>query len=106
MTDNTVSWHGALHLLCATIGFFALIASTFVFSRRFASIGRGAWALYSAASGTIFLIAFLGIIVGRPVALGSGLDAAWSASVLGLWAGVIVGWAWISAICARGAMLR
>lgn len=105
-TANAVSWHGSLHLLCAAIGFSALIAATFVFARRYAGLGHSGWSRYSGATGAIFLVSFLGVIMGRPLAIASGLMAIWTVSVLGLWAGVALAWAWISATAARGATLR
>jgi hypothetical membrane protein len=88
---HTISSHGLLHLMSGAVGFLALIAACFVFARRFAGLGQGGWAAYSVATGIIFFAAFVGIASGpgNPVI------------VVGFWIGVIVAWAWVSAISAR-----
>ncbi|MBV8086848.1 MAG: DUF998 domain-containing protein [Chloroflexi bacterium] len=87
---SAISWHGMLHLLCGAIGFMALIAACFVFGNRFAHEGRGRWAAFSAATGAVFLVGFIGGIAG------SGAGSGWG--VLGLWIAVVSGWAWLSAL--------
>ncbi len=91
VTANTVSTSGLLHFVCGGLGFLALIAACFVFARRLAVAGQRGWAAYSVATGAIFFLAFVGI------ATGSG--QAWS--VIGLWIGVVLGWAWITIISAQ-----
>jgi hypothetical protein len=88
---SAVSWHGLMHLVCGGIGFLSLIASCFVFARRFAGQGENGWAVYSAVTGAVFLAGFVGI------AAGSGRG--WA--ILGLWIGVVVAWAWITAMAVR-----
>lgn len=88
---TTISTSGLLHFVCGAIGFLALIAGCFVLARRFASQEQRGWMAYSIASGVIFFAAFVGI------ATGSGQP--WS--VIGFWIGVIVAWAWISAISVK-----
>jgi len=88
---HTISWHGLLHFVFGGVGFLALIAACFVLARRFASQGQRGWAVYSRATGVIFFAAFVGI------AAGSGQS--WS--VLGFWIGVIVAWAWVSALATK-----
>ena len=88
---HVMSWHGLLHFICGGVGFLALIAACFVFARRFASQRQRGWAVYSLATGVIFLAAFVGI------AMGSGQS--WS--VIGFWIGVVVDWAWISALAVK-----
>jgi hypothetical protein len=82
---HSISWHGLLHIVTAGLGFLALIAACFVFVRRFASRRQRGWAAFSLATGVIFLAAFVG------VATGSGQT--WS--VIGIWIGVVIAWAWI-----------
>jgi hypothetical protein len=82
---HSISWHGLLHFLTASIGFLALIAACFVFARRFAASGQRGWAAYSMATGIFFFLAFVGI------ATGSGQS--WS--VIGFWIGVVAAWAWL-----------
>lgn len=81
-----VSWHGMLHLLAGSVGFFAMVAACFVLASRFARDGRNRWAWYSRASGAVLLAGFAGVATGStsPIA------------VLGLWVGVIAGWAWLA----------
>ena len=88
---HAMSWHGLLHFICGGVGFLALIAACFVFARRFASQRQRGWAVYSLATGVIFFAAFVGI------AMGSGQS--WS--VIGFWIGVVVAWAWISALAVK-----
>jgi hypothetical protein len=88
---HVMSWHGLLHFICGGVGFLALIAACFVFARRFASQRQRGWAVYSLATGVIFFAAFVGI------AMGSGQS--WS--VIGFWIGVVVAWAWISAMAVK-----
>src|SRR5438270_8083592 len=52
---HAVSWHGLLHLASGSIGFLGLIAACMVFARRFASLGKGGWAVYSGATGVLYL---------------------------------------------------
>ena len=51
--------HGALHDLFSLAAFVALAAACFVFGHRFAArAGRG-WAVYSAVTGVVFVVAFV-----------------------------------------------
>lgn len=51
------SMQAALHDFVSLLGFVSLAAACFVFTRRFASTGERGWAVYSACSGVVFLIA-------------------------------------------------
>ncbi len=82
------TWHGFGHLIAGALGFLALVAGCLVFARWFARQGRTGWAVYSVASGVLFLASFAGIASGSQSA----------AVVLGFWAGVIVAWAWLAAV--------
>lgn len=88
---NAVSWHGLMHFVSGGIGFLALIAGCFVFTRRFATLGERGWAAFSAVTGVVFFLGFAGI------ASGSGR----SLTILGFWIAVVLAWAWISALSAR-----
>jgi hypothetical protein len=83
-----ISWHGALHLASASVGFLCLVVACFVLARHFSGLGQRGWASYSRASGIAFLAGFLG------VASGSGSAGV----VLGFWAAVAVAWAWIALV--------
>ena len=82
------SVHGTLHLVCGGAGFLCLIAATFVLAQAFPAT-RAAW--YSRISGIAFLAGFAGIA--------SGSDN--PAVVLGFWAAVIIGWAWLGVLSAQ-----
>jgi hypothetical protein len=88
---HAVSWHGLMHLVSGGIGFLGLIAGCLVFARRFAGRGERAWAAYSAVTGVLFLLSFIGIAAGS----GNG----WT--ILGFWIGVVLAWAWITATSVR-----
>ncbi|MDT0274283.1 DUF998 domain-containing protein [Blastococcus goldschmidtiae] len=79
---------GILHLVSGGVGFACLIAATVVLARRFAAESRHTWAGASVLTGAVVLAGFAGVASGStsPVA------------VLGLWAGVVVGWAWLAAV--------
>jgi hypothetical protein len=83
-----VSLSGVLHLAAGGVGFACLVASAWVLARRFAAEGRRGWARGSAATGVVVLAGFTGVA--------SGSTSSWA--VLGLWTGVVIGWAWIAAV--------
>jgi hypothetical protein len=83
-----VSWHGALHFVAGGLGFGALIAACLVLGHRFAAENRPGWALFSRATGVLFLAGFVGIASGS----GSvGLVVAFTLAV-------VLVCAWISAV--------
>jgi hypothetical protein len=93
---SAISWHGLLHFVCGGIGFLGLIGACLVFSRRFAGLRQPRWAAYSAATGVLFLAAFVGIASGAqqgPATL-TFVNLAFSVAV-------VLGWAWITVIAAR-----
>jgi hypothetical protein len=87
----TISSSGLLHFAAGGIGFFGLIAACLVFARRFAALKQPGWAVYSAATGVIFLAAFFGIASGSR---GAGVSVAFAVAV-------VIAWAWLSVIAAR-----
>jgi hypothetical protein len=88
--DAHLSWHGIGHLVIAGAGFLCLIAACFVLGRRFAALRQRGWAAFSRITGMVFFVGFAAI------AASSGNRA----GVLTLWAGVVVAWAWVSAVSA------
>jgi Protein of unknown function (DUF998) len=60
---EALSWHGGLHFLVGGVAYLALVAACFVFTRRFAALGQRGWARYSAATGGVFLAAWLALFV-------------------------------------------
>jgi hypothetical protein len=87
----SLSWHSLLHLLSAAVGFLSLIAACFVFARRFFALRQRAWGAYSVVTGVIFFAAFAGVASG----------SAQAAIVIGFWIGVVLAFAWISAMAVR-----
>jgi hypothetical membrane protein len=90
-TPDQLSWHGALHFAVAGLAFLSLIAACFVVARRFAALGQRGWASYSVATGVAFLASWVALV-------------AWpdnDAVNLALGVGVVLGWAWVSALSAR-----
>jgi hypothetical protein len=88
---TTWSTHALIHFAIGGVTFVAIIAACFVLARRFAKNGEHGWARYSAVTGAIFLVSFLG------TASGSGLVA----FTLGLWVGIALAWVWLSALSAH-----
>jgi hypothetical protein len=83
---GTVSWHGALHLACASAGFLCLVAAAVILARRLAAAGERGWSRYTLISAVAFLAGFVGIA--------SGGGAAWS--VVTFIAGVLTIFTWMS----------
>lgn len=79
---------GVLHLATGGLGFACLIGATAVLTRRFAREGRRGWAWASVVTGAVVLAGFLGVASGATSA----------PAVLGLWTGVVTGWAWLAAV--------
>jgi hypothetical protein len=83
-----VSWHGAGHLIAASIGFAALIAACFVVARYYARQGRRGMASYSRVTGVLFGAAFAGVATGSSS----------SAIVLPFYAAVLAAFAWLAIV--------
>jgi hypothetical membrane protein len=82
-----MSQSGLLHFVFGGLGFYALIGACFVFARRYRSLRRDGWALYSAVTGVAFLTSF--------VTIASGSTS--SATILSFYAAVVWVWVWHSA---------
>jgi Protein of unknown function (DUF998) len=85
---TTITTIGLLHVVTALVAFSGWIAASFVFARRFAALGQPAWAIFSTATGALFLVAFLG-------------SAAAAVPVVGLVVAIALAWAWLSATSAK-----
>lgn len=85
---GTISAGGLGHMVAGGLGFLAFVAACLVFARRFAHEGRRAWAAGSAATGIVFLGAFMGIA--------SGVQN--PAINLTFTAAVVIAWAWLTAL--------
>jgi hypothetical protein len=80
-----LSLHGTLHIACAGIGFLGLVAACFVMARRLSAGGRVQLAVFSRATGVIFLAGF------SAVASGSS-----SGVVVGaFWLALLIAWTWM-----------
>jgi hypothetical membrane protein len=88
---DSVSWHGALHLVAATVAFLSLIAACLVFARRFVALGQRGRAAYAVATGVFYFAAFAGLM--------SGSGQSWIAVAFSV--AVVLGWAWISVTAAQ-----
>jgi uncharacterized protein DUF998 len=91
-----VSGHGALHLVAASVAFLALIvATTVVLPRRLFATGQRGLAAFAIASGALFLVAWVALIVtaGRIAAVNLAfpvcLGLAWAS--IGVMAAGLVG---------------
>ena len=91
MESSGMSRAGLMHFVCGGIGFYALIASCFVFARRFTRQRRTRWAIYSAFTGVAFFLAF--------AAIASGSTSA--AVMLTFYAAVAWVWIWHAALSAE-----
>ena len=91
---ETMTWHGVLHFIFGQVGFLALIAASFVYARYFAVNGSGRWALFSALTGAIFLLA----IVASVVTAAAGRAAL---GLLALYVAVVLAWIWHAALSYR-----
>ncbi|MEU9828951.1 DUF998 domain-containing protein [Micromonospora chersina] len=56
-----MSWHGALHVVTASTGFVGVIAACLIMTRRFAECARRGWAVWSAATGMLYVGALVGL---------------------------------------------
>ena len=74
--------------MSSLVGFSAWIAATFVFARRFVSLRRPGWAIFSPATGALLLLMFLG---SAPAAV----------PVMGLVIAIALAWVWLSANSAK-----
>ena len=78
---TTMTWHAALHEVSFMAAMVAMIVPAFVFSRRFASLGRRGWAAYCAASG-----------IACPVLVAAGMSTpSWVGVFIACAAGVMFG---------------
>jgi hypothetical membrane protein len=88
---RTISWHGAVHLAAAAVGFLCLVAACLLLGRRFSADGARGAAVASRVIGLAFLAAFVGL-----VASGGAV-----ATTLGFVAAVIAVSTWMSAVAVR-----
>lgn len=86
-----MTWHGPLHFMAGGIGFIGLIGATLVFARRFVGLRQYGWAIFSVATGVLFLAGFANIA--------SGSKEPWIVPVFT--AVVVLSWVWLSAVSAK-----
>jgi hypothetical membrane protein len=87
---TTMSWQGATHFLIGAIAFFSLIAACFVLARRFFGEQRRGWAIYSVATGVLFLAGFLAL----PATGNSPAGSIFFAVT------ILAAWTWLTALAA------
>lgn len=80
---SQLSWHALLHAVAPPLAFLALVVACLVFARRFAGEGSRGWAAYSVGT------AVVAFVLAAP------------ATSVGLFAGVVIGWAWVSSLAWR-----
>ena len=80
---SQLSWHALLHAFAPPVAFLALVIACLIVARRFAAAGERGWAAYSVVT------AIAAFVLAAP------------ATSVGLFAGVIVGWTWVSALAWR-----
>lgn len=85
---SEMSLSGLLHMAAGGIGFVCLVAAMLLLAGRLSGGSRSRWASYSRVSGLVVLAGFTGVASGSTSSL----------AVLGLWTGVVAGWAWLAAI--------
>jgi hypothetical protein len=85
---NAVSWRGLMHFICGAIGFAGLIGACFSFTRTFRRMGEMGWALFSAMTGVVFLVAFAGIASGGGSAM----------TIVAFTVAIVLAWAWITMV--------
>jgi hypothetical protein len=61
---TSITTPGLLHFVVALVGFLSWIIASFVFARRFSSLGQRGWATFSAVTGVLFLVGFGGAATG------------------------------------------
>jgi hypothetical protein len=88
----TLSWHGTLHIVFGSLGFFGLITACLVLAWQFRGLRQLSWAVFSLVTGVLFLAAFAGIATG---------GAASSAGVLAFTGAVILAWTWLALVSAH-----
>jgi len=83
-----MSRSGLLHFVFGGLGFYALIAASFVFARRFKMLKQTPWSVYSLITGLGFLVSFASIASGSTS----------PTIILAFYAAVVWVWAWHSAV--------
>jgi hypothetical membrane protein len=87
----TITQRGLMHFLCGALTFYSLIAASFVFSRRFFTLGDRGWGIASLVVGLVFFLSFS--------SMAAGLVSSWT--MLSLYAAVTAALLWHSAVMRR-----
>jgi hypothetical protein len=82
---------GTLHFAAGGLGFMALVAACLVFARRQFAHGERGQGAFSVLTAVGFLASFMGIASGPPR----------PATVIGLWLGLTLTWAWLAILAWR-----
>jgi len=91
MQTKGISTSGLLHFVFGGIGFYALIAASFVLARKFSALGQTGWVIYCLVTGIGFLVSF--------VAISSGSKS--SAVILAFYTAVFWVWVWHTSLYAK-----
>lgn len=86
------SVHGLLHLVFGGLGFLGLVICCLIRARQFHRDSARGWAVFSLATGVLFLAAFVGIASG---------GSASSLGVLTFTAAVLLAWTWLFLVSSR-----
>lgn len=89
--DGAVSATGLLHMVSGGVGLVCLAAGCLVVARGSLRTGAPGWAAFSTLTAVLYVVALVGISSGEPT----------TPVVLGFTAAVLLGWAWLSALCVR-----
>ncbi|MCI0556265.1 MAG: DUF998 domain-containing protein [Anaerolineae bacterium] len=91
MEGTTISWHGWIHFITASLGFVALIIACFVLARNFAAARQKNWAMWTRVLGVVLIVALVG------VSSGSKGDFVTPAFIIS----ASLGYLWVAALSAK-----
>ena len=91
LTGATISWHGWIHFISASLGFLALIIACFVLAGHFSALQQRSWAIWSRILGVVLVASLVG------VSSGSKGDVVTPAFIISASLGLI----WVAAISAK-----
>lgn len=91
-TAHDISMSGLMHFIFGGIGFYAFIASCFVFASRFKAEGSDGWFRFSVVTGMLFFGAF------GAIASGSGSASTRAFVTVAFYLAVLLMWSWMTAV--------
>jgi hypothetical protein len=96
MGPSGISTTGFMHFVFGGVGFYAVIASCFVFAWRFWSTGERGWSWFSIATGVLFNAAFMGIAMGS-----GGTEFVRAVGTVSFYAAVLLLWSWMTMLAVK-----